>query len=110
MTDVYTTRYNEDVMSFKIFAQIIGFEWDSGNKSKNFISHKVTDEECEEVFFDQNKKILKDVLHSEQEERYILVGQTKKQRLLFLVFIIRKNLIRVISARDLNRKEKKLYE
>jgi len=91
------------------FEKIIGFEWDKGNKDKNS-KHKVVDEECEEVFFDKNKKILKDVLHSREEERYILLGKTKKSRLLFLVFTIRKNLFRVISARDLSRKEYKLYE
>lgn len=93
-----------------MFEKIIGFEWDIGNKNKNFISHNVIDEECEEIFFDQNKKILKDVLHSGQEERCVVIGETKRRRLLFLVFTIRKNLIRVISARDLNKKEKKLYE
>ena len=97
-------------MNIEVFEKITGFEWDSGNKGKNFTSHKVTDEECEEIFFDPNKKILKDILHSDKEERHILIGQTKKQRLIFLVFTIRKNLIRVISARDLNRKEQKLYE
>ena len=97
-------------MNSRTFEKITGFEWDKWNRRKNLLKHKVTDEECEEVFFDQNKKILKDTLHSGKEERRILIGQTKKQRLMFLVFTIRKNLIRIISARDLNRKEYKLYE
>ncbi len=97
-------------MDIEIFEKITGFEWDNGNKGKNFISHQVTDEECEEIFFDPDKKILKDVLHSGKEERHILIGQTKKQRLMLAVFTVRENLIRVISARDLNRKERKLYE
>ena len=70
----------------------------------------MTDQECEEIFFDQEKKIFKDILHSGREERYILLGQTKENRLLFIVFTIRASKIRVISARDLNKKEKKLYE
>jgi len=53
---------------------------------------------------------LKDTSHSNKEKRYILLGKTKKERLLFLVFTIRKKKIRIISARDLNKNERKLYE
>ncbi len=94
----------------RIIKKVVGFEWDNGNKGKNLLKHQIKNEECEEVFFDQNKKILKDNIHSIKEERYILLGKTKKQKLIFLVFTIRKNQIRVISARDLNKKEYKLYE
>ncbi len=90
--------------------EIIEFDWDKGNKNKNLKIHNVNDEECEEIFFDPRKKILKDILHSTNEGRYILIGKTKLKRLLFLVFTIRKNRIRVISARNLNKKEKHLYE
>jgi uncharacterized DUF497 family protein len=86
------------------------FLWDKGNKGKNFIKHKVSDQECEESFFDQKKKIFKDVLHSHHEDRYILLGKTKEGRILFIVFMLRQERIRVISARDLNRKERHLYE
>ena len=89
---------------------VIGFDWDSGNKEKNLSKHGVKNEECEEVFFDHNKKILRDKIHSGKEERHILIGNTKKQRLIFLVFTIRRNKIRIISARDLNKKEYKFYE
>jgi len=93
-----------------ILQKPIQFEWNKGNRNKNFIKHGVTDGECEEIFFDSDKKILKDIHHSNKEPRYILIGQTKLQRPLFIVFTIRKNNIRVISARDLNKKEKKFYE
>jgi len=93
----------------KLLKEPIEFEWDGGNKDKNWIRHKVRDEECEEIFFDVTKKILKDILHSGKEKRYILIGRTKKERILFLVFTIRQNKIRVISARDLKKKERKLY-
>lgn len=86
------------------------FEWDHGNKSKNYKKHGVSDQECEEVFFDPHKKILRDVFHSRDEQRYILLGETKKERRLFIVFTMRSNAARVISARDLNKKERKLYE
>jgi len=94
----------------RIFQTPLEFEWDKGNKGKNFIKHQVTDGECEEVFFDGRKKILRDVLHSGKERRYILIGATRIQRLLFLVFTARKNKIRIISARDINKKERNLYE
>lgn len=71
--------------------------------------HGVSDQECEEVFFDSNKRVLKDVLHSGNEERFILLGKTKTKRLLFCVFTIRKDKIRIISARDINKKEINLY-
>jgi len=59
----------------------IEFVWDKGNIDKNWLKHQVTNRECEEVFFDRNKKIYKDKLHSSKEERYILLGKTKKGRL-----------------------------
>jgi len=90
--------------------KIIQFDWDKANSGKNWESHKVSDEECEEAFFDQNKKMLKDVVHSGDEERFILLAQTKANRILFIVFTTRGEKIRVISARDLNKKEKNLYE
>lgn len=93
-----------------LFNKISGFEWDKGNKDKNSEKHKVSNEECEEVFFDKNKKILKDILHSDKEERYIILGKTRRDRLLFLVFTVRKEKIRIISARDIKNKEKKFYE
>lgn len=94
----------------KIFKELVEFEWDRGNRDKNLLKHRVTDEECEEVFFDTKKRILKDVLHSDHEPHYILIGQTKKQRVLFVVFTTRNHKIRIISARDLNIKERSLYE
>lgn len=86
------------------------FEWDRGNRLKNFQKHRVTNEECEEIFFDPYKKIAQDILHSGREERYVLIGMTKKGRILFIAFTVRNESVRIISARDLNRKEHKLYE
>lgn len=88
----------------------IKFIWDKGNIDKNWKKHKVTDQECEEVFFDKNKKTFKDKLHSGGEERFRIVGKTKKGRLLFVVFTIRRAKVRIISARDINKKEVYLYE
>lgn len=94
----------------KVIRKPIEFNWDKGNIGKNWRKHKVKDSEAEEVFFDDNKRILKDKLHSKEEERFVLLGKTKKERLLFVVFAIRNKKTRIISTRDINRKERKLYE
>jgi len=94
----------------KVLRKPIVFQWDKGNVDKNFKKHKVSDREGEEVFFDKNKKISQDRPHSDKENRYILLGKTKKRRLIFTIFTIRKRKIRVISSRDVNRRERKLYE
>lgn len=85
------------------------FDWDKGNIGKNK-KHDVDDPEIEEVFFDGKKVTLKDTLHSDNEERTIVLGRTKKERLLFVVFSRRKHKIRIISARDINKRERGLYE
>ena len=94
----------------QIIKRSLEFEWDEGNRGKNFQKQKVADGECEEVFFDRNKKIYRDIIHSGKEKRYILLGATKLDRILFVVFTIRRGRIRIISARDLNKKELDLYE
>jgi len=93
-----------------VLPEPVTFVWDQGNERKNLARHGVTAQEIEEVFFDPEKKLLEDELHSGTENRYILLGQTKRGRLLFVVFVIRDRRIRAISARDLNKKERPLYE
>jgi uncharacterized DUF497 family protein len=87
-----------------------GFNWDEGNLEKNWIGHKVTAAECEQVFFNLPLVVADDVKHSQNETRFYALGQTDAGRLLFLGFTIRRKLIRVISARDMNRKERKVYQ
>ena len=94
----------------KIFKKPIQFEWNKGNVNKNFHKHGVSDNECEEVFFDEKKVALKDMLHSGKEKRFILLGKTKTKRALFIVFTVRGDKIRIISSRDINKNEIKLYE
>lgn len=94
----------------KLIKDIPEFDWDKGNKDKNWEKHLVKNEESEEAFFDEKKKILKDALHSGKEKRYILLGKTKNGKILFIVFTIRNGKIRIISARNLNKKEVHLYE
>lgn len=94
-----------------IFKELVEFIWDQGNKDKNWMKHKVTIEECEEVFFDPDKQEYPDPKHSKQEERKIIVGKTAQERLLLVVYTTRLGLIRIISTRDLNKKkEADLYE
>ena len=87
-----------------------GFQWDEGNVEKNWIRHRVSPVECEEVFFNEPLVVAPDVKHSDAEPRLHALSQTDRGRFLFLVFTIREKLIRVISARDMSRREKKEYE
>ena len=94
----------------KLLIKCEGFLWDEGNFEKNWLKHKVTRIECEEIFFNLPLVISDDVKHSHFEKRYYALGKSKAERSLFISFTIRNNLIRVISARDMNRKERKIYE
>lgn len=93
----------------KTIRDLVEFEWDKGNIGKNK-KHEVEDKETEEVFLDERRFIFKDRLHSKNEERFRILGRTKKRRLLFVAFTKRKNKLRIISARDINKKEVYLYE
>jgi hypothetical protein len=86
------------------------FEWDAGNQDKNWQKHQVSCEEAEQAFTDEKRKIFTDKLHFNGEERFRVVGKTEGARLLFIVFTVRKSKIRIISVRDINRKERNLYE
>ena len=93
----------------EIFSQVKGFEWDQGNISKNWEKHKVTHLECEEIFFNEPLIVQQDKTHSTSEERYFALGKTDRGRVLFVVFTIRGDRIRVISARDASKKERRYY-
>jgi uncharacterized DUF497 family protein len=92
-----------------LVARCEGFEWDEGNRSKNWISHKVKEHETEEVFLGRPLRFSDDFKHSQAEPRYLALGKTIANRLLFLSFTIRGAKIRVISARDMNDKDKTRY-
>ncbi len=86
---------------------IEGFQWDKGNIEKNWLKHKVLNSECEQVFFNEPLIVADDVKHTQKEKRWFVLGRTELDRKLFIVFTVRKNLIRVISARDMTKKERK---
>ena len=90
-------------------SDINGFDWDEGNQFKNWIKHQVSASECEEVFFNLPLFLSDDQKHSQDERRYYVLGQTNKNRRLFVSFTIRDTRIRVISVRDMSRKERKIY-
>jgi uncharacterized DUF497 family protein len=88
----------------------VGFQWDEGNADKNWIKHRVSRSECEEVFFNKPLLVASDLGHSGVEPGFYALGQTDAGRLLFVVFTIRGELVRVISARDMSKREKKEHE
>ena len=90
--------------------QCTGFDWDQGNIEKNWLKHKVSPVECEQVFFNQPLIILDDPKHTISEKRFAAFGCTDAGRLLAVIFTKRGKLLRVISARDMNRRERKFYE
>jgi len=92
------------------FEEFAGFQWDEGNINKNLVKHQVEDWESEQVFFNEPVLVLDDPKHSLVEKRWAAFGRTDAGRLLVVIFTKRGNLLRVISARDMNRKEMKYYE
>ena len=90
-------------------SQASGFDWDEGNALKIWEKHGVGQAECEQVFFNEPLVVGGDVKHSESEHRYYVLGMTDKGRELFLVFTLREDRIRVIMARDMSRKERRIY-
>lgn len=94
----------EDSLDFQ------GFQWDAGNSCKNLLKHDVMDGECEEVFFNAPIMLFADPKHSEVEVRVTALGATNSGRKLTVIFTRRQRLIRIISARDMNRKEREFYK
>lgn len=90
--------------------EIVGFDWDAGNETKSVVKHDVAVEEAEQIFSNQPLLLLDDAAHSQKELRSHAFGITNAGRLLRVTFTIRRNLIRVISTRTMNRRERKFYE
>jgi uncharacterized DUF497 family protein len=92
-------------------SQTIGFDWDEANSGKSASKHSVSRAAAEQIFFDEQLLLADDVKHSQDEPRYHALGQTIEGRLLHVTFTLRDNQtrIRVISARDANRRERAAY-
>ena len=95
--------------SFPEISRFSGFDWDHANVDKNWRRHRVAFHECEEVFFHE-PVIAPDAGHSAAERRFFAFGRTVRGRMLTVVFTVRENRIRVISARDMSRKERRLHD
>lgn len=93
----------------KILANCTGFEWDQGNITKNWESHNVSTNESEQIFFNKPIIVKRDKEHSKIENRYYALGRTNMNRLLFAVFTVRNQMIRIISARDMTAPEMERY-
>ena len=91
------------------YSKITGFDWDEGNINKNWQKHKVSMFECEEVFFNSPPFLFEDIRHSQYEKRYYIIGETNERKNLYIIFTLRKNKIRIISARNMHKKEIEFY-
>ncbi len=89
--------------------KILGFEWDKWNIDKSYSKHGITPNECEEVFLDEDVKIEKDLKHQQHEDRFIAIGITTEKKILFVIFTIRNDKVRIISGRMANKKEREVY-
>ncbi len=89
--------------------QCTGFQWDEGNADKNWTLHQVTQAEAEQVFFNRPILVASDLRHSMEEARYASLGRTDAGRRLAIVFTLRDTLVRVISARDMSRSERRIH-
>jgi uncharacterized DUF497 family protein len=96
-------------MKIDVLEGVDGFNWDEGN-TEHVAEHNVTTDEAEEVFSDAENVLEEDMEHSVVEMRFLIIGKTEKGRLLYQIFTRRGDKIRVISSRDINKKEVYLYE
>lgn len=94
------------------WARIEGFDWDEGNSRKNVEKHSVGQVEAEQVFFNEPLLVVSDERHSHVETRFHALGHSEAGRSLHITFTPRRDaeLIRIISARDVHRKERAIYD
>lgn len=97
------------IMARSRLGKVVEFDWDEGNRS-HIAKHKVVPGEAEDVFFDMDNVQDEDLEHSTAEKRFLIIGKTAAGRVLYQIFTRRRNKIRVISSRDINKKEVHLYE
>lgn len=92
------------------FKDILGFDWDPSNINKNQAKHSVTWQEAEAAFRNRPIIILEDIKHSRAEDRYTLYGKTDGESNLTIIFTLRRNYFRIISARDQSKPERRIYD
>lgn len=94
----------------KLLFDCTGFEWDKNNSEKIWLRHRVSPSESEQIFFNLPLVAAAAEKYSEKGNRYYALGHTDANRKLFVVFTVRTKNIRIISARDMSRKERKVYK
>ncbi len=94
----------------KALPKILSFEWDAGNINKSLAKHLIRSNVAEEPFGDKNLLTFPDPTHSKTEDRYQLIGKTEQNNILFIIYTLRKDKIRIISARVANKNERRFYE
>jgi hypothetical protein len=94
---------------YEFIARCTGFQWDDGNLPKIWERHRVAPDECQQVFLNRPLFGAPNEKHSDEEERYYAFGKTDGERHLAMIFTVRGDLIRIISARDMNRRERRMY-
>lgn len=94
------------------WSRIEGFDWDAGNSRKSADKHGVGQSEAEQIFFNEPLVVATDERHSTEETRFHALGHSEMGRLLHITFTLRNDArpIRIISARDMHRKERMIYE
>jgi uncharacterized DUF497 family protein len=104
--------YYRNIQGMLDLDRVEGFDWDEGNERKSEERHGVSQSEAEQVFFSAPLLMLQDTKHSQGEPRFHALGKTESGRLLHITFTTRAEgkKIRVISARDMNRRERIIYE
>lgn len=85
-----------------------GFDWDPGNWRKSELKHGVSASEAEEVLL-REPLCQVDTKHSDDEQRYVALGTTVEGRHLFVAFTVRRNRVRIVSARPMSRRERVIY-
>jgi len=90
-------------------AGVEGFDWDAGNSDKNWSKHTVRQSEAEQVLLNRPLLLAADVKHSRQEPRFFTLGHTDSGRRLAVVFTVRARRVRVISARPMSGRERRVY-
>ncbi len=98
--------------NYNIIMETIKFEWDDNKNEINKQKHKISFEEAQTVFYDEDALVIDDPEHSAEEERFIILGFSKKANLLVVCHCYRKSdsVIRIISARKATRTERNFYE
>jgi len=97
-------------MDDEVVEKAVSFQWDEGNRDKNWIKHGITQAECEQVFFNLPLLVFDDSRHSQNEERFYALGRTDAGKGLFIIFTYwDQSLIRIISARRMTKAEKDYY-